>query len=99
MKRIIVFAIVLLIATTSYAMRCGSGLVQVGDTKIQVMESCGEPIHIEFVGTMFRWIEYDSVTQNVKVIVERWHYDVGGGVIHVLTFGGPDLIDIEYYRK
>lgn len=101
MKRTVIFAIVLILmlSANSYALRCGYGLVQVGNNKVQVLESCGEPILIEIVGTTWRWIEFERETRNVKVIVERWHYDVGGGVIHLLTFGGPDLLDIGFFRK
>jgi hypothetical protein len=93
------FASLFLSPTTSHALRCGSGLVQEGDIKVQVREACGDPILIEFEGTTWKWSSYGRGAQNVKVIVEKWHYDIGGGVIHVLTFTGTVLADIDHYRK
>ncbi len=100
MKKTVVFFILLLVpATVSHALRCGSGLVQVGDVKVQVLEACGDPILVEFIGTTSTRIDIESGSQSVRVIVENWHYDVGGGVIHVLTFAGSKLIGIDWYRK
>jgi hypothetical protein len=93
------FAIVFLLASTSHALRCGYGLVQEGDIKVQVLEACGDPILIELEGTTWKWSSYGRGAQNLEVIVEKWHYDIGGGVIHVLTFTGTELVDIDHYRK
>jgi hypothetical protein len=81
------------LATPSYAMRCGTKLISVGDFSPRVLAECGEPTHVE------RWQEervfrdfrtYDDGYDDddgrryrqpflvkEQVLVERWIYNFG----------------------
>ena len=80
----LVFAILLgLTSSPAYGFRCGTSLVQVGDTKLQVLQKCGEPTFKELVKT-------DGF------IVEKWYYDCGAvRFIQILTFSGGSLQTLE----
>ena len=104
MKKTLILAIVFFMtASGAYAMRCRNGLAQVGDSKTEVTQACGEPLKVDVVGNMFKRVSYEKdrkrVEREIAVPVEKWHYDVGGGVIHLLTFEGEDLVNIDDYRK
>ena len=40
--------LVILINHPAYGLRCRGSIVSIGDTKLQVIDKCGEPDHIEF---------------------------------------------------
>jgi hypothetical protein len=100
MKKSLFFCLIVLFlfSTTGYSLRCGNDLVQKGDTKMEVINCCGEPIYKETVGTVSEMTKIGEILQKIEVPIEKWSYDVGGGVIHVLTFKGDKLVDIDYYR-
>ncbi len=78
----------LMLATNAAALRCGSDLVTVGDSKVEVLRACGEPMLIEVVGT--------EKTADRKEILEEWTYDRGpGSFLQILTFRGGRLVRIE----
>jgi len=61
--------------------RCGTKLVQVGDTKDHVLANCGKPTSIE---------------PGSDGGVEVWYYDRGSGRFSgYLRFSGPKLMSIE----
>jgi hypothetical protein len=78
----------LVLAANAEALRCGSDLVTVGDSKFKVLFACGEPILAEVVGT--------EKTAGRKEILEEWTYYRGpGSFLQILTFRGGRLIRIE----
>ncbi len=83
----ITFALTLVIlvglSSLAYGFRCGTSLVEVGDTKLQVLQKCGEPTFKELIKT-------DGF------IVEKWYYDCGSvRFIQILTFSGGSLQILE----
>ena len=60
------------IPSTSFALRCGSKLVDIGDLKINVQLACGEPFSKETIGYVDQVRYTDQKTKNDnKEIVER----------------------------
>ncbi len=85
--------ITLLPASESFAFRCGSGLVTSGDTKTQVLVTCGKPTFKE--SSCADRHTSTSVDKDGKVRksrkcdrkVEVWHYNCGDlDYIYALTF-------------
>jgi hypothetical protein len=71
------------LSSVAYGFRCGTSLVKVGDTKLEVLEKCGEPTFKELIKT-------DGL------IVEKWYYDCGPQrFIQILTFSGGSLQKLE----
>lgn len=69
-------------------LRCGTELVQPGDSKVEVLKKCGEPLLRETVAV--------KKTPGADEIVDRWTYDQGPGrFLKVLTFEAGDLAGIE----
>jgi hypothetical protein len=92
MKRIIGLVIAGLwlfaLASNAGALFCGDELVEVGDSKVEVLLACGEPMHAEVIGTE-KW-------GGRKEILEEWTYYRGPGTfLQILTFRGGKLISIE----
>ena len=74
MLRIVSIACLIVVFSPSascWAFRCGSGLVTTGDTKTQVLVTCGKPTSKEKLGKR----------------MHIWHYNCGDGdFIYALTF-------------
>ncbi len=99
----IVFIIVMIpvfCATSAFAFRCGSGLVSSGDTKTQVLVTCGKPTTKE--STCEGRQTGTSIDKNGKIKksgkcsnkVEVWHYNCGeNDYIYALTFENGKLTD------
>ena len=87
MKKIWLLIIVLLFmygeAYSSDSFRCSNDIVSVGDSEVEVIMKCGDPISKE-------------VTRSGKIKVEKWCYDKGAGdFIYVLIFHGGILKYVE----
>lgn len=109
MKRIVFFAAVLALAFPFYCngsdFRCGSEVIQVGDSPEMVRKLCGKPSHIssskakkEKDGNRNRKKSRirDGNEESSGTTVKRWHYDRGyGDYVYVLTFRGNSLKKIE----
>lgn len=90
---VMTICILLSFPTDSFAFRCGSGLVSSGDTKTQVLITCGKPTSKESTcegrqtGTS---VDKDGKVKKYKKCskkVERWHYNCGeNDYIYTLTF-------------
>jgi len=85
--------ILLFFITNSWAFRCGSGLVGNGDTKTQVLVTCGKPTSKEKSCENRR--EYTTTDKYGKIRkfkkcgkkLEIWHYNCGDGdFIYALIF-------------
>ena len=75
------------------AMRCQNGLVTSDSTKLDVLNACGEPL---------RKFGDQVVIGDTGVATgedEKWIYDIGGGVYHIVYFDGFDVRKIEIEHK
>ena len=97
---VIPVCIVLAAAAPSLAMRCGNNLVDVGDTKIEVLAKCGEPALKEEVGEDFSRESDNRDTRKERRYVEKWTYNFGSTrFIYVLTIKNGKVIDISTEDK
>ena len=81
-------------------MRCGTRIVQTGDSMFKVLRKCGEPSTKAVVGEKRVWDaerhRNSHKGSSITVTVERWTYDLGGRRFpRVLTFYGDRLVKIE----
>ncbi len=97
----------LLTTVDAFALRCGSNIVDIGDTKLDVLRKCGEPTFQE------QWEEEDLITHDTeidrlgehrirKVIVpvDEWTYNFGPTrFVYILTFKKGRLVDIQTGEK
>ena len=104
MLRYSVFILSLLLAAPSWAvdsLRCGSRLVYLGDSKVRVLDVCGEPLARETLGS--RTVHYGGRRGGfieTTELVEKWTYDAGSTHFRrELTFSGGSLVDIEFGDK
>ena len=75
--------------------RCGTDLIDLGDSKSRVAYLCGPPFLKEVIG-------HTELPQNkggVEFIVERWTYDTSVRYFTILTFKGDRLVRLEDERK
>jgi ribosomal protein L30E len=99
MKKAIFMMTLLLILTPSlsYGFRCGTRVVAVGDTKVEVLAKCGQPdlIETEQIREVFTSAD-KGVSQKITMIVETWTYNLGPRrLVKILKFAGSKLISIE----
>ena len=70
------------------SLRCGTALIQTGDSKLKVMRNCGEP--------MYR----DIISGALDSRVEEWVYQRGSREFpFVLTIRGQRVIRIERLQE
>ena len=83
----------LLLASPALALRCNSDLVRKGDTKFEVIERCGEPVTIEFVGYKL------SSAGNRDMLVEHLVYGpMKGSWYYLIEIVGGRVYRIESFR-
>ena len=89
-------------ASECFAFRCGDGLVSIGDTKTQVMVTCGKPTSKEKSCANSKASTYTDKNGKIKKNkkcsnkVEIWHYNCGSGdYIYALTFENGKLTNEE----
>lgn len=98
--------VILLILLSSilpgHAMRCGSKLVSIGDSKEEVYLKCGEPFFGEEIGIETQTFKRSPspwssrMTTSTTRIIEQWTYNQGPGTFwRILTFKGDKLVRIE----
>lgn len=85
-----------LLAGSAFALRCGQGLVTVGDSKLEVLEKCGEPFWTDRHALEFRE-RIDSERETRSFInVDEWTYNLGPHkLLHYLRFENGRLVDID----
>jgi len=93
-----------LFLTPLYAeMRCGNYPVEIDSTKYHVLKSCGEPMLKETSVRIFRKVRHNSkggrIRSETEVPVEKWYYDIGGGVIYIVTFVEDRVESVDFERK
>lgn len=82
---LISFTLLFFSTQNASAFRCGSGLVTTGDTKVNVMGTCGQPTSKEVI--------CPKKSYSCPGIVEIWYYNCGGNdYIYALTFEDGRLI-------
>jgi Protein of unknown function (DUF2845) len=97
-RTIIFFAAILFLsfsAGNAWAFRCGSGVVSSGDSKTQMLVTCGKPTSKE---KSCENRQYTTTTnKNSRKCgkkLEIWHYNCGeGDFIYALTFENNILTD------
>jgi hypothetical protein len=102
-RTIIFFAAIIFLSFSvggAWAFRCGSGLVSDGDSKTQVMITCGKPTSKE--KSCENSQQYTSIDKHGKVKkhkkcgekLEVWYYNCGDNdFIYKLTFENGKLTD------
>jgi hypothetical protein len=88
------------VSANATTMRCGSRIVQAGDSMFQVRRICGEPATKAVVGERKVWDRKKHGGSyrgsSVAVTVERWTYDMGRYRFpRIVTFYGDRLAKIE----
>jgi len=86
------------------ALRCGNNLVSPGDTKMTVIQKCGEPARKDYLCKRKRsyarladGVETEPVVVTVCDQVEEWTYDAGPGTfLTVLRFEENELKSVLY---
>ena len=77
------------------SLRCGSDLIDIGDSKSRVMYLCGQPISKEVIGQT----KIPDNKSGIEFIIERWTYDTSVRYFTILTFKGDRLVRLEDERK
>jgi hypothetical protein len=92
-------------------LRCGGGLVSIGDTTAEVFEKCGEPTneskweegHNTYISQIYDYEkERYQLPELIKgpILMELWTYDFGSNkFIRYLHFANGRLIRIEMGEK
>ncbi len=71
--------------------RCGTDVIQLGDSNYRVLAKCGPPTQREFIGTNYNYPMPSGELRDV----EQWIYNRGStDFIYMLMFQGGALIDI-----
>lgn len=99
-KRIYLLSLCLcLYAPSTWALRCGSSLVNAGDYKVEVLQKCGEPvfadsrIELRFVKLQGTGME---IGQYIPIMIDEWTYDFGSNrFVQLLRFENSRLVGIE----
>lgn len=82
-------------AQAGSTLRCGSGLISLGDSRHQVQSKCGEPADQTSLGYRETVNQYGHVND---VQVEEWTYGPRSGMYHYLRFEGGYLVKITSSR-
>ena len=84
-------------ANTSF--RCGSDLVQNGDTMHEIRSACGSPLSETAIGERKKYRIHKKQRLKLESIVylTEWIYEKSDG-IYILTFEGSRLVRKEFKR-
>ena len=83
-------------AHTALALRCGNRIVDVGDSKFDVLVRCGEPTAIEQRSEELTEREGAGRLRSGIVATEEWIYNFGPTqFLNILTFRDERLVSIE----
>ncbi|WP_297845330.1 DUF2845 domain-containing protein [Pseudomonas sp.] len=78
------------------ATRCGTGLINNGDSMQTVMEKCGEPFKKSSEGPA-RWP--NGVPRLNAAVISIWVYGPNGGAYQYLRFIDEKLVAIDFKRE
>ena len=97
-KHVWMLGIALALSSTSSlaSMRCGTSLVEEGDSSAEVLRKCGQPSSKQVITP--------ATGQNGRpfknaVMVENWKYGPDGGMYRTLRFIDGKLVEISTSRK
>jgi len=95
------FVLTFALPSRADTLRCGNKLIQVGDTKGQVISKCGEPSFVENVDVPVRARQLNGAVVVVGTASrEIWTYQRAPGKFPaVLTFEGTTLRSIEFIKS
>ena len=83
-----------LFSLPAHALRCGTDIVDEGDLKFEVLQSCGEPISREAIG----YVDSVQLNDRIRVMnIEEWIYQIRGNY-QSLEFEGNRLVRITRIR-
>jgi hypothetical protein len=83
-------------APEALALRCGHDVVTSGDSKLEVLKKCGEPMLEERHFEEFRKGVDTHVEKRVGSVVDEWTYNFGPhDFLYFLKFANGILVDIE----
>lgn len=93
-----------------FALRCGNGLISIGDSKYEVLSLCGKPLFKErvslekeeasrFYGKLFRDGRFRGSSESASAVkfVEKWYIKTeyyGAEDVHVVVFVGDTVAEI-----
>jgi hypothetical protein len=73
--------------------RCGTDVIQLGDSNYRVMAKCGPPSSKDYIGANYR---YGTLPASEFLDMERWIYNRGStDFIYSLMFAGGSLTEIS----
>ena len=104
MRPIMVFfaALLMMTAQTSAdttSLRCGNGLVSLGDTRYKVRKICGDPAYEKPIGERkrYRILEKERLRIEDITYLTEWAYERRQGH-YILVFEGSRLVHKEFSR-
>lgn len=84
-----------LTAQAGSTLRCGSSLISLGDSWVEVQQKCGEPVERTPLGYRDK-TDFYGFTHSVQI--EEWSYGPRNGMYHFLRFEGGQLVRINSSR-
>lgn len=103
-KNILFFIVIYLFSINVYALRCGTTLIDVGDSKERVRNECGNPEKSKEWTIQSCFFNKQINTNNPSCIIgntlmTEWIYSVNiGSGYNILTFENNKLKSIEFKR-
>jgi len=92
MQKILLLMGILLIASPAYALRCGTNLVEVGDSEAKVLHYCGKPT---MKTKIKKKVMLDGNRESITTIIQ-WTYNFGSSdFLYLLNFSGGKLVKIS----
>jgi hypothetical protein len=95
-----ILMLVLGVTGDSFAFRCGSGLVEKGDRKIEVLKKCGEPVSVDEWEAIRRTpaSRFGLRTSGLeKVRVEEWTYNFGPQkFLQIYQFENGEVVEMKF---
>ena len=83
--------IFLIFPSSSFALRCGSNLANIGDLKHEVLIACGTPISKELIG----YIDQEKEGDRIRFMnIEEWIVEESNR-FYSLVFEGNELVKVE----
>lgn len=77
------------------SIRCGSSLIEPGDSRARVLHHCGEPHLREFIG----YVRSREDNELIEFALEAWTYASRADIFNIITFKGNRVMNIESERK
>jgi hypothetical protein len=93
LSSILVLLFLVTCATPAFALRCGSDLVQEGETKFEVLLKCGEPTSYEIIG-------YTVTSDGERELkIEQLIYGPWAGYYYLIEIEGGRVEEIDSFKE